>query len=150
MTIDRERLRIDLLTSVVGFGLATGSEAWAWWAAPRAERVGVEVLWVWVWQLMVLVGPQLVQTVVGQVVFTRLRLNVWARGLVIAEVWFGSLCVWYFAELVSLALLSPWGLALVGVVQLALIRLVVRAVVRARVRGRARRRPRGATAPAAR
>lgn len=126
MIIDRERLRIDLLTSVVGLGMATGLEGWAWWATPGAERVGAGVVWVWVWQLAaVLVGPQLLQTVVGQMVFTRLSLNSWVRGLVIVGVWFGALYVFYSAELVSLVMLPPWGLALAGVVPLALTRLAV-------------------------
>lgn len=136
MTVDRERLRIDLLTGVAGFGMVTASAGWAWWAAPHAEPIDAEAVRVWVWQLAILVGPQLMQTVLGQVVFTRLSLNVWVRGLVIAGVWFGVLSVCYIAELVSLPLLSPWGLALVGVAQLALIRLVVRAFVKGRARAR--------------
>lgn len=135
MTLDRQRAQIDLVTLLVP---AVATSVWAGWKllqAPSVDWGRDQTLDLWGWYVTVLVVPQVVQTVVGQVLFTRVSIRAGLRGLIMIVVWAHTLVLLSVVELGPVVFFPNYQAVIyLQVAPLALIRLAVRTVVKARAR----------------
>ena len=142
MTIDRERLRIDLVTTlvlVVLFALLVGQAIYAWvtyvpWPGDPRPRLSLSAV-----ELALTVGPQLIQALLAQLVLTRLCLHTEVRALFIVTAWLLGLLLCLVVASGGWDQNAAFVYGVLILPLLAVTRLVVRTVLRAVPRIRRRR-----------
>lgn len=139
--IDRQRAQIDILTALVPVVLLSAMTAVAMLMVPEEGLSNAGLLGVYRDSLILALGPQLAQALVGQLVLTRLR-SAPVRGLLMVGVWYLTA-----ATIILIAAGGPtlWAVYVGGFIVLPL-QVVTRLLVRAVVKVRYRRRAQSATA----
>jgi hypothetical protein len=132
MSIDRQRAQIDAITAGVPVVVLSATALWMQLAQPEWAVTGGDLLGAYEGFVLMAVGPQVVQAVVGQLLFPRVPLNPWVRGVIMVQVWFHSLVL---GMSVAIGAPSLWPVYIglyITVPLLVVTRLAVRTVVRAR------------------
>ena len=139
--IDRQRALIDLLTALVPVVVLSAATLWALIVMPEEGLADADLLAVYREYLVLALGPQLLQAVVGQLFLARLA-SATVRGVIMVGIWYLTT-----AAIIVVAAGGPtlWAVYVGGFIVLPL-QVVTRLAVRALVKVRNRRRAQPATA----